>query len=67
MSSFDKTMQFNFQDEPAETNVHEVLFTVYDALQEKATTRLTKSLGICYQETLLTFLVITMRETQFAS
>ncbi|MFP7733231.1 IreB family regulatory phosphoprotein [Priestia aryabhattai] len=35
MSSFDKTMQFNFQDEPAETNVHEVLFTVYDALQEK--------------------------------
>ncbi|WVE39950.1 hypothetical protein U5A85_27025, partial [Priestia megaterium] len=25
MSSFDKTMQFNFQDEPAETNVHEVL------------------------------------------
>ncbi len=28
-------MQFNFQDEPAETNVHEVLFTVYDALQEK--------------------------------
>jgi len=35
VSSFDKTMQFNFQDEPAETNVHEVLFTVYDALQEK--------------------------------
>jgi uncharacterized protein (UPF0297 family) len=28
VSSFDKTMQFNFQDEPAETNVHE-------ALQEK--------------------------------
>jgi len=35
MSSFDKTMKFNFQDEPDETNVNEVLFTVYEALQEK--------------------------------
>ncbi|MDQ0244555.1 IreB family regulatory phosphoprotein [Priestia abyssalis] len=35
MSSFDQTMKFNFQEEPADTNVHEVLFTVYDALQEK--------------------------------
>jgi len=35
MSSFDKTMKFNFQDEPYETNVNEVMFTVYDALQEK--------------------------------
>ena len=36
MSSFDKTKQFNFQDEPAETNVQEVFLTDYDALQEKA-------------------------------
>jgi uncharacterized protein (UPF0297 family) len=35
MSSFDQTMKFNFPEEPADTNVHEVLFTVYDALQEK--------------------------------
>ncbi|WP_078545454.1 IreB family regulatory phosphoprotein [Litchfieldia alkalitelluris] len=35
MSSFDKTMKFNFQEEPIETNVNEVLFKVYDALQEK--------------------------------
>ncbi|MBD8069252.1 IreB family regulatory phosphoprotein [Bacillus sp. PS06] len=35
MSSFDKTMKFNFQEEPFETNVNEVLNTVYDALKEK--------------------------------
>ncbi|WP_044894703.1 IreB family regulatory phosphoprotein [Bacillus alveayuensis] len=35
MSLFDKTMQFNFSEEPAETDVKEVLFTVYEALQEK--------------------------------
>ncbi|MCA1031855.1 IreB family regulatory phosphoprotein [Bacillus timonensis] len=35
MNSFDNTMKFNFPDEPIETNVNEVLFTVHDALQEK--------------------------------
>jgi uncharacterized protein (UPF0297 family) len=35
MSSFDKTMKFNFQDEQIDTNVDDVLFTVYEALQEK--------------------------------
>ncbi|WP_456278178.1 IreB family regulatory phosphoprotein [Bacillus sp. AK128] len=35
MSSFDKTMKFNFQEEQIDTNVDDVLFTVYDALQEK--------------------------------
>ncbi|MBU8571680.1 IreB family regulatory phosphoprotein [Bacillus subtilis] len=35
MSSFDKTMKFNFSDDSAVTNVNEVLITVYDALQEK--------------------------------
>jgi uncharacterized protein (UPF0297 family) len=35
MSSMDKTMRFNFPEEPIDTNVNEVLFTVYDALQEK--------------------------------
>ncbi|RSK27964.1 IreB family regulatory phosphoprotein [Bacillus sp. HMF5848] len=35
MSSFDKTMQFHFPDEPIDTNVNEVLQTVYEALQEK--------------------------------
>ncbi|MBM7660719.1 uncharacterized protein (UPF0297 family) [Bacillus mesophilus] len=35
MSSFDKTMKFNFQEDQLDTNVDDVLFTVYDALQEK--------------------------------
>ncbi|WML54146.1 IreB family regulatory phosphoprotein [Neobacillus sp. PS3-12] len=35
MSSFDKTMRFNFPEEPIEQNVNEVLFQVYEALQEK--------------------------------
>lgn len=35
MSSFDKTMKFNIQDEQLDTNVDDVLFTVYEALQEK--------------------------------
>ena len=35
MSSFDKTMRFNFPEEPYEHDVKEVLYQVYDALQEK--------------------------------
>ncbi|HWO74750.1 MAG TPA: IreB family regulatory phosphoprotein [Bacillus sp. (in: firmicutes)] len=35
MSSFDKTMQFNFPEEPVEHDVKEVLLHVYEALQEK--------------------------------
>jgi uncharacterized protein (UPF0297 family) len=35
VSSFDKTMKFNFSDESEQTNVKEVLNTVYDALKEK--------------------------------
>ncbi|WP_026583772.1 IreB family regulatory phosphoprotein [Bacillus sp. J33] len=35
MSSFDKTMRFNFPEEPIEQDVNEVLFQVYGALQEK--------------------------------
>ncbi|AGK55022.1 MAG: hypothetical protein K0S25_1199 [Bacillus sp. (in: firmicutes)] len=35
MSSFDKTMRFNFPEEPIEHNVTEVLNQVYGALQEK--------------------------------
>lgn len=35
MSSMDKTMKFNFQDEPQDRNVEEVLLSVYEALQEK--------------------------------
>ena len=35
MSSMDNTMRFNFQEEPIDTNVKDVLFTVYEALQEK--------------------------------
>ncbi|MBN6887798.1 uncharacterized protein (UPF0297 family) [Cytobacillus horneckiae] len=35
MSSFDKTMRFNFPEEPIEQDVNKVLFHVHDALQEK--------------------------------
>jgi len=35
VSSFDKTMKFNFPEESVQTNVNEVLITVYDALKEK--------------------------------
>ncbi|WP_112181434.1 MULTISPECIES: IreB family regulatory phosphoprotein [Paraliobacillus] len=35
MDSMDKTMKFNFSEEPLEENVNEVLFTVYEALKEK--------------------------------
>ncbi|ASV68904.1 IreB family regulatory phosphoprotein [Cytobacillus sp. FSL W7-1323] len=35
MSSFDKTMRFNFPEEPFEQDVNKVLFHVHDALQEK--------------------------------
>ncbi|MGD6804178.1 IreB family regulatory phosphoprotein [Rossellomorea vietnamensis] len=35
MSSFDKTMRFNFSEEPFEQDVNEVLLQVHNALQEK--------------------------------
>ena len=35
MSSMDKTMKFNFSEEPFEQNLKEILFTVHEALQEK--------------------------------
>lgn len=35
MSSFDKTMRFNFPEEPLDHDVNEVLLHVYEALQEK--------------------------------
>lgn len=35
MSSFDKTMRFDFQEDPMEHDVKEVLLHVYRALEEK--------------------------------
>jgi uncharacterized protein (UPF0297 family) len=35
LSSFDKTMRFNFPEEPYEHDVNEVLLKVYEALHEK--------------------------------
>ncbi|GIN55871.1 IreB family regulatory phosphoprotein [Lederbergia ruris] len=35
MSSFDKTMRFDFHEDPMEQEVKEVLLQVYGALQEK--------------------------------
>jgi uncharacterized protein (UPF0297 family) len=35
MSSFDKTVKFDFQDDSMDTNVKNVLLSVYDSLQEK--------------------------------
>ncbi|GEM00544.1 UPF0297 protein YrzL [Halolactibacillus miurensis] len=35
MENMDQTMKFNFSEEPVETNVKDVLLTVYHALEEK--------------------------------
>lgn len=35
MSFIDKTMKFNFEDEPFDENTEDVLVTVYQALEEK--------------------------------
>lgn len=35
MSSIDKTMKFNFSEEPYEQNTKEILLTVHAALKEK--------------------------------
>lgn len=35
MDSMDKTMKFNFSEEPIEENVKDVLLTVYQSLREK--------------------------------
>lgn len=35
MSSMDKTMKFNFSEEPFDKNVKEVLLSVHETLQEK--------------------------------
>ncbi|MFC2948439.1 IreB family regulatory phosphoprotein [Virgibacillus sediminis] len=35
MSSMDRTMKFNFSDEPFDQDIKEILFTVHEALQEK--------------------------------
>ncbi|KGX93534.1 hypothetical protein N781_10905 [Pontibacillus halophilus JSM 076056 = DSM 19796] len=35
MSSMDKTMKFNFSEEPFDQDVKEVLLSVHEALQEK--------------------------------
>ena len=35
MDSMDKTMKFNFSEDPIEENVNDVLLTVYQSLREK--------------------------------
>lgn len=35
MSSIDKTMKFNFAEEPYNQNIKEILLTVHEALKEK--------------------------------
>ncbi|MCM3738657.1 IreB family regulatory phosphoprotein [Oceanobacillus luteolus] len=35
MSSIDKTMKFNFSEEPYDHDIKTILFTVHEALQEK--------------------------------
>jgi len=35
MSSFDKTMRFNFQEDPMEQDVKDVMLHIYGTLQEK--------------------------------
>lgn len=35
MSSIDKTMKFNFSEEPYDRDIKTILFTVHESLQEK--------------------------------
>lgn len=35
MSSIDKTMKFNFSEEPFDHDIRDILLTVHDALREK--------------------------------
>lgn len=35
MSSIDKTMKFNFSEEPFDQDIKTILFTVHESLQEK--------------------------------
>ena len=35
MSSIDKTMKFNFSEEPFDENIKEIVLTVHEALKEK--------------------------------
>jgi uncharacterized protein (UPF0297 family) len=35
MSSIDKTMKFNFSEDPYDRDIKEILFTVHEALKEK--------------------------------
>ncbi|SHF66808.1 IreB family regulatory phosphoprotein [Ornithinibacillus halophilus] len=35
MSSIDKTMKFNFSEEPFDQDIKQILMTVHEALQEK--------------------------------
>ncbi len=35
MSSIDKTMKFNFSEEPFDQDIKTILYTVHEALQEK--------------------------------
>ncbi|WP_430785093.1 IreB family regulatory phosphoprotein [Virgibacillus flavescens] len=35
MSSIDKTMKFNFSEEPFDQDIKKILFTVHEALREK--------------------------------
>jgi len=49
VGSLDKTMQFHFPEEPLEKEVREVIFHVFQALEEKDTIRSTKSSATYYQ------------------
>lgn len=51
-------MKFNFSDDSAETNVEEVLNTVYDALQEKGYNPINQIVGYLLSGDLHTFLCI---------
>ena len=67
MSSFDKTMKFNFPEEPIEQEVKEVLLQVHDALKKKGIIRSIKLSVIYYPVILLIFLGIKMQGILFVN
>src|SRR5690625_7917179 len=45
MSSIDKTMKFNFSEEPYDRDTKKILMTIYEALEEKGYNPINKIVG----------------------
>ena len=60
MSSFDKTMKFNFPEESMEQEVKQVMLQVHSALEEKGYNPINQIVGYFFRVIQLIFLAIKM-------